>query len=83
MRKKPILFVVVPLALIVALVALAPTLLSGYARGRVERELGARLQGSIASPSILCGLNHPSESPPSATEPCSRAPSSRSMRPRA
>lgn len=49
MRRKKILIALSSfLAVLLLFALLAPTLLSGYARDVVEREIGARVNGSVA-----------------------------------
>jgi len=57
--KKIVLFVVVPLTLLAVLAVLAPTLLSGFVRGRLEREIGARAQGTVRVGGVSLGWFSP------------------------
>ncbi len=53
MRRKKILLALLSLVVLLAvLVALAPTLASGYARSRIEDELAARVDGTVAVRSV-------------------------------
>ena len=53
MRRKKILIALSSLlALLVLLAVLAPTLLSGYVRGVAEREIAARVNGTVAIKAI-------------------------------
>ena len=56
MRRKKILIALSSLlALLVLLAVLAPTLLSGYVRGVAEREIAARVNGTVAIKAIELG----------------------------
>ncbi len=54
-RKKLLVTLASALAAIVLLVCLLPTLLSGYARGVVVREMEARVDGTVALESLTLG----------------------------
>ena len=58
-RKKILIALTTVLAVLALLVVLAPTLLSGYVRGRVEREIAARVQGTVALRSLELGWFSP------------------------
>lgn len=58
-RKKLLIALTSLLAILVLAVVLAPTLLSGYARGRIEREIAARVLGTVSVRAVELGWFSP------------------------
>ncbi|MEY5032102.1 MAG: hypothetical protein RL354_1133, partial [Planctomycetota bacterium] len=58
-RKKLLIALTSLLAILVLAVVLAPTLLSGYARGRIEREIASRVLGTVSVRAVELGWFSP------------------------
>ena len=54
-RKKILIALSTTLTLLVLLAILAPTLLSGFVRGKIEQEVGKRVNGTVALKSLDLG----------------------------